>query len=112
VLFHSKNKKINNDAEYESSNLLKELKGKLSKINKLDREELNKLQEKKVHKKNEPSSHRKKTKRELGNGKSTISIANHQTKLSTSATNYLTHKTFSNTSCKKIDKTKKETPKR
>ena len=54
---------------------MKELKGKLSKVSKIDKEELTRLQERKANKKTELSSNRKKTKRELVNTKSTAAMA-------------------------------------
>jgi hypothetical protein len=87
-------------------NFIRELKGKLSKVSKIDREELTRLQERKAHKKTELSSNRKKTKRDLGTAKSTAAMAHTQ---KTSQTNIaLNAKTYSNVSCRIVDGRKKE----
>lgn len=104
-----KSKKGQNEGEHES-NFIRELKGKLSKVSKIDREELNRLQEKKMYKKTELSSNRKKTKRDLGTAKSTANMTHTQ---KTSQTNInIPIKTYTNTSSKAYESKKKDSVKK
>jgi hypothetical protein len=82
---------------------MKELKGKLSKVSKIDKEELTRLQERKANKKTELSSNRKKTKRGLANTKSTAAMAHTQ---KYSQTNILLPGKNYNTSCKVLERKK------
>jgi hypothetical protein len=82
---------------------MKELKGKLSKVSKIDKEELTRLQERKATKKTELSSNRKKTKRGLANTKSTAAMTHTQ---KYSQTNILLPGKNYNTSCKVLERKK------
>jgi hypothetical protein len=108
IVSQLKNKRHHNDIEHEG--ILKE-RGKMNKVGKIDREELHKLQEKKQHKKTDLSSNRKKTKRMLGTAKS-VSNMIYYGKLTNSSSKFPNKKTYANSSCKKLDNSKKETPKR
>lgn len=88
---------------------MRELKGKLSKVSKIDKEELARLQERKANKKTELSSNRKKTKRELANPKSTTAMAHTQ---KSSQSNILLHAKNYNTSCKVLERKKESVGKR
>lgn len=95
----------------QESNFIRELKGKLSKVSKIDREELNRLQEKKLHKKTELSSNRRKTKRDLGTAKSTANMT-HTQKTSQTNINFINNKSYNNASCKVFESKKKDSVKK
>ena len=88
---------------------IKELKGKLSKVGKIDKEELNRLQQKKAGKRTDMSSHRKKTKRELAGAKSSVNIPSTSHTQKTSHSNLPTStKNYSNVHQKAGESKKKD----
>ena len=97
-----RNKKPHHENDHEGPQVMRDIRGKLIKIGKIDREELNRLQEKKKVKKTELSSNRKKTKRGLGTTKSSANMT-YYGKMATSTTKFPIKKVYGNTSLKKFD---------